>query len=143
MKPRLLFQEIASKITGFSTPVFGIQWTPPSKEREIAKSVVTFLEDRRVLYNPTELELPHRCISSVIEIRHFLTEKMNDLDQNSELAKNIRTMRSACRKFLGTAQRLERGQHFSYGNYNSWVFYSSLGEMRGIFGFCLSQILLS
>src|SRR5437868_4133219 len=103
MKPRLLFQEIASKITGFSTPVFGIQWTPPSKERDIAKSVVSFLEDRRVLYNPTELELPHHCISSVIEIRRFLTEKMDDLGQNCELAKNLKTMRAACRKFLDTA----------------------------------------
>src|SRR5438552_16206546 len=117
MKPRLLFQEIASKITGFSTPVFGIQWTPPSKERDIAQSVVTFLEDRRVLYNPTELELPHRCISSVIEIRHFLTEKLNELDQNSELAKNVRTMRSACRRLLDTDQRFERGQHVSHGSY--------------------------
>ncbi len=142
MKTRLLFQEIVSKITGFSTPVFGIQWEPPNKEREIAKSVITFLEDRRVLYNPTELELPHHCISSVIEIRHFFTEKMSDLDQNGELAKNVRTMRAACRKFLDSAQRLDV-QHFSHGSYQSWVFYSSLGEMRGIFGMCLSQILLS
>lgn len=145
MKPRLLFQEIASKITGFSTPVFGIQWEPPTKEREIAKSVVTFLEDRRVLYNLTELELPRHCISSVIEIRHFLTEKMNDLDQNDqngELAKNLRTMRAACRKFLDSAQGLDV-QHFSHGSYQFWVFNNSLGEMRGIFGMCLSQILLS
>jgi len=118
MKPRLLFQEIVSTITGFSTPVFGIQWEPPNKEREIAKSVVTFLEDRRVLYNPTELELPRHCMSSVLEIRHFLTEKMNDLDQNGELAKNVRTMRAACRKFLDSAQRLDV-QHFSHGSYQS------------------------
>ncbi|HLI08611.1 MAG TPA: DUF6650 family protein [Ktedonobacteraceae bacterium] len=142
MKPKLLFQEIASKITGFSTPVFGIQWEPPRKEREIAKSVVTFLEDRRVLYNPTELELPQHCISSAVEIRHFLTEKMNELDQNCELAKNLRVMRAACRKFLDSAQQLEV-RHFSHGSYQSWVFYSSLGEMRGVFGMCLSQILLS
>src|SRR5579885_330884 len=108
MKPRLLFQEIVSRITGFSTPVFGIQWEPPQKEREIAKSVVTFLEDRRVLYNPTELELPQHCIASISEIRHFLTEKLAELDQNSELAKNVRMMRSACRKFLDCVQQLER-----------------------------------
>src|SRR5260370_41813298 len=129
MKPRLLFKEIALKITGFTTPIFGVSWEPPNNEREIAKSVVTFLEDRRVLYNPTELEVPHHCISSVIEIRRFLTEKMNDLDQNGELAKNLRTMRAACRKFLDTTQRLDM-QRFSHGSYQSWVFYSSLGEMR-------------
>jgi hypothetical protein len=143
MKSRLLFSQIASKITGFTTPVFGISWEPPKNEQVIAKSVVTFLEDRRVLYNPTELELPHHCISSVLEIRHFLTEKMTELDQNSELVKNLRTMRSACRKFLDSAQRLDRGLSFSHKSYDAWVFYSSLGEMRGIFGFCLPQILLS
>lgn len=143
MKSRLLFSQIASKITGFTTPIFGISWEPPKNELVIAKSVVTFLEDRRVLYNPTELEVPLHCISSVVEIRHFLTEKMNALDQNSELAKNLRTMRSACRKFLDSAQRLDRGLPFSHRSYDAWVFYSSLGEMRGVFGFCLSQIVLS
>src|SRR5260370_41902264 len=125
MKPRLLFKEIALKITGFTTPIFGVSWEPPNNEREIAKSVVTFLEDRRLLFNRTELEDPHHCISSVIEIRYFLTEKLNDLDQNCELAKNLRTMRASCRKFLDSAQRLEV-QHFSHGSYHSWVFYSSL-----------------
>ena len=143
MKSRLLFREIASKITGFTTPVFGISWEPPKNERETAKSIVTFLEDRRVLYNPTELESPHHCISSVVEIRHFLTEKIDNLDQICELAKNLRMMRSACRKFLDSAQRLDRGQHISYGNYHSSVFGSYLGEMRCAFGFCLSQIVLA
>jgi hypothetical protein len=52
-------------------------------------------------------------------------------------------MRSACRKFLDSSQKLNRGLHFSPRSYEAWVFYGSLGEMRGIFGMCLSQILLS
>jgi len=144
MKTILLFKEIASKLTGFSTPVIGASWVPPKNQREIAKSVVIFLEDKRVLYNPSELEDPQHCISSVLAIRQFLTEKMNDLDQNCELAKNLRTMRLACRKFLDSAQILDRSLNFSHRpRYDSWVFYSSLGEMRGVFGMCLSQILLS
>jgi hypothetical protein len=143
MKPKLIFKEIASKITGFSTPIFGVSWEPPNNDREIAKSVVNFLEDRRVLYNPNELEDTHHCISSVLEIRQFLTEKMNDLDQKCELAKNLRIMRSACRKFLDSAQKFDRGLYVSRSNFDFWVFSSSLGEMRGVFGICLSQILLS
>src|ERR1700760_1783418 len=81
---------------GFSPPFFGVSWQPPETERKIAKSVVNFLEDRRVLYNPTELELPQHCISSVVEIRHFLTENIAELDQDSELAKNLKMMRAAC-----------------------------------------------
>jgi hypothetical protein len=144
-RPILLFKDIASKLTGFSTPLFGVSWQPPETERKIAISIVTFLEDRRVLYNPTELEIPHHCISSVVEIRHFLTEVLADLDQKSELANNVRTMRAACRKFLDAAQGLERDHllSFSRSNYSSWEFYGSLGEMRGIFGICLSHILLA
>jgi len=142
MKTILKFKEIASKITGFSTPVFGASWEPPKNESEIAKSVVNFLEDRRVLYNPQSLEVPQHCISSVLEIRQFLTETLNELDQNCELAKNLRTMRSACRKFLDSVQMLDRSLYPSPRGYGS-VFYGSLGEMRGIFGMCLSQILLS
>lgn len=144
-KPFLLFKDLASKLTGFSTPFFGVSWQPPKTERKIAKSVVNFLEDRRVLYNPTELEVPHHCISSVLEIRQFFTEKIAEVNGNSELAKNLRLLRAACRKFLDSAQRLEhdRGLTFSPKSYAAWVFYGSLGEMRGTFGMCLAQIVLA
>lgn len=144
-KPILLFKELASKLTGFSTPFFGVSWQPPETERKAAKTVVNYLEDRRVLYNPTTLELPQHCISSVGEIRHFLTEKIAELDQHSELARNLRMMRAACRKFLDAAQRLEQDHSpsFVHTRYGAWVFYGSLGEMRGTFGMCLAQIVLA
>jgi hypothetical protein len=142
-KSILKFRDVASQITGFSTPIFGISWNPSKTEKAIAKSLINFLEDKRVLYNPTELEMPHHCIDSVIEIRHFLTEKSDSLDEKSELLANIKTMRSACRKFLDSSQTLHRGLGFSHNSHDSWVFYSALGEMRGTFGICLSQIVIS
>ncbi len=142
-KSILKFKDIASQITGFSTPIFGVSWNPSKTEKAIAKSIVNFLEDKRVLYNPTELEIPDHCITSVIEIRHFLAEKADGLDDKSELLANIKTMRSACRKFLDSSQRLHRGLNFFHNSYDSWIFYSALGEMRGMFGLCLSQIIIS
>ncbi|WP_139165767.1 DUF6650 family protein [Chromobacterium amazonense] len=56
------FREIISRITGFSIPIFGIQWNPPEAECAAAKRVLTFLEDRRVLYVPSEMEVPHYCV---------------------------------------------------------------------------------
>ena len=141
IEPQRLAQ--SSQITSFSTPIFGISWNPSKTEKAIAKSVINFLEDKRVLYNPTELEIPDHCITSVIEIRHFLIEKANDLDTKSELLANIKTMRSACRKFLDLSQTLNRGLGFSHNSYDSWIFFSALGEMRGTFGLILSQIILS
>ncbi len=142
-KSLLKFKDVASQITGFSTPIFGISWNPPKTEKAIAKSIVNFLEDKRVLYNPTELEMPDHCIASVTEIRHFLTEKADGLGDKSELLTNIKIMRSACRKFLDSNQTLRGDLRFFHISYNSWVFNSALGEMRGTFGICLSQIILS
>ena len=110
------------------------------KELGVAKSVLYFLEDRRVLYRPEELENPKHCIASINEIRKFLTEKINDLNQNSELSQNLRIMRAACRKFLDSSEAF-KSHSFSRHSYHHWIFCSSLGEMRGTFGMCLSQIL--
>ncbi len=38
--------------------------------------MIAFLEDRRVLYVPDELEVPSHCVQSVIEIRRCLTEEL-------------------------------------------------------------------
>jgi hypothetical protein len=66
---RLGLPELARRITGFSTPFFGVQWTPPSAERDTVGGFVTFLEDRRVLFAPYELEVEGQVERSVHEIR--------------------------------------------------------------------------
>jgi hypothetical protein len=67
------FREVIARITGISVPAFGLQWTPPEADRAIAKRVLTFLEDRRVLYVPSEMEVPYHGVQSVLHIREFLT----------------------------------------------------------------------
>jgi len=65
------FREIASRITGLSVPVFGVQWNPPDAERSAARRVLAFLEDRRVLFVPSEMEVPEHCVAAVLGIREF------------------------------------------------------------------------
>jgi hypothetical protein len=135
------FKEILKSITGISTPVFGVSWNPPKTEKATAKKVIAFLEDRRVLYNPSEMEMPDHCIRSVIEIRSFLTQEIGD-SGNGELRDSLRAMRSACRKFMdvvGAHPDLARfGGH--EGHWASWTFNGALGEMRGVFGVHLAKI---
>ncbi|ESY70036.1 hypothetical protein X742_06935 [Mesorhizobium sp. LNHC232B00] len=62
-----------------------------------------FLENRRVLYVPTNFEVPGDVDRSIIEIRHELTQILNDLPENSRAARRVRHLRTACRHFLEDA----------------------------------------
>lgn len=131
------FREVISRITGFSVPVFGLQWNPPDAECVVARRVLTFLEDRRVLFVPSEMEIPFHGVQSVLHIREFLTAELGGLSGEGQLTQSLRAMRAACRKFLD-AVGPEDGpvvRHgFSHGHYASWEFNQALGEMRGVFG---------
>src|SRR2546422_3683843 len=94
------YKEVLSRITGFSVPVFGVSWNPPQPDITVARRVLAFLEDRRVLYNPYDIEVEHDCIHSVIEIRKFLTETIGNLEPKSKLAEHLRAIRAACRTFV-------------------------------------------
>lgn len=90
------FSEIANRLTGISTPLGGVSWQATELEVSAARRVVSFLEDRRVLYAPDEMEVPAHCVHSVMDIRRFLTGELGKLDAGSEFAASLRAMRAAC-----------------------------------------------
>lgn len=77
------FQEIIERLTGFSTPIFGVQWNPPESQRAVARRVIAFMEDRRVLFVPSEMESPEHCVQSILRIREALTQELGGLDFRS------------------------------------------------------------
>lgn len=137
------FLEIASRVTGLSCPIFGVQWNPPEPDRAIGRRVIAFLEDRRILYVPSEAETPPHCVESALRIREFLTAELGRIDSKTPLAQALMAMRAACRKFL-TSVEAEDGRIVLYGashnHYCSWIFISALGELRGVFGVHLATL---
>lgn len=137
------FKEILKHITGISSPIFGISWNPENTERDYAREIVSYLEDRRVLYIPSEMEVPSHCVESVLQIRQFLTSKISKLPEDSELVKSLRAMRTACRKFLNTTN-MRDGEIIIFGaqkgHFASWEFNGAVGELRGVFGIHLVKI---
>lgn len=137
------FSEIAKRLTGISTPIGGVSWQATESELSTARHVVSFLEDRRVLYSPSEMEVPEHCVHSVMEIRRVLSNELGKLDSGSEFAASLRAMRAACRKFLdrvGVDGREVTLYANHRGHWASWTFYGALGEMRGTFGVHLARI---
>lgn len=137
------FKEICNRITGISCPIFGVSWNPTKSDIESAKNIIIFLEPRRVLYTPSEMEMPEHCISSVIEIKNFLTQQMMNIKQDTELYKYASAMRLSCNKFLNkcNVRKHDVNQYGgNWGHWSSWYFASALGEMRGVFGIMIMQI---
>ncbi|MCK6484839.1 MAG: hypothetical protein HUU22_04540 [Phycisphaerae bacterium] len=137
------FKEIASRLTGFSIPVFGVSWNPPEPEVAVARRVLTFLEDRRVLFNPYHLEVADQCVQSVVEIRRFLTNEIAALPDDSKVAEHLRGVRAACRKFLDGVHTGSRRilRPYTPGPFES-EFFTELGELRASIGIRIAAIAL-
>lgn len=137
---KISFKKIAKSLTGVSTPFFGISWTPPESDREVVRSLITFFEDRRALYNPFNVETPQLVVRSVLEIRKELTNTLQKLGDNPDISPHLRAMRAACRKFLDETEELKRTGHPYRRYWGGENFFAALGEMRAIFGIHIAQL---
>ena len=137
------FHEIASRLTGLNCPIFGVSSHPAPGELAVARRVLGFLEDRWVLFSPSEIENPEHCVQSVMEIRVFLLGELPALAETGELSASLRAMRAACGKFLQTVDH-ESPRIISFANklnhYAGWVFGGALGELRGAFGVHIARL---
>ena len=141
-------RSIAKRLTGFSSPLFGLSWNATNTDRDMAGRVIAFLEDRRVLYNPSHLEDPSHCVASVLEIRRFLTEQLGR-SSGQDLQESLRALRLQCRKFLELVgvdgdqphSDPEIVRHGAQrGHWASWHFNAAVGELRGVFGIHLAGL---
>jgi len=130
------FKKIARSLTGFSTPVFGVSWNPPETDREIVKKLITFLEDRRALYNPYNIETVLWVTESIMEIRKRLTDVLETLDDGSDISAHIRAMRAACRKYMDENEVQLKIRGITHRGESL----TSLGELRGVFGIHIAQL---
>ena len=91
---KVSFREIIHRFNGISLPIIGggVQWIPPASEVEIVSKLLTFLEDRRVLYNPYEAEVVDHCVESVLQIRERITRDMEQLSKPSDLRATLSSM---------------------------------------------------
>jgi hypothetical protein len=102
------FKEVLTRLTGVSCPVFGISWNPPEAEIAVARRVLAYLEDRRVLYRPYDMEVPEHCVESVVQMRRFLTDEIAKLDTGKEIAQTLRGIKGHAGSLQEVPRRLSR-----------------------------------
>lgn len=142
-------KDMLNRITGVSTPLFGISWNPPASDRDAVRKFLAFLEDRRALFNPHPAEVEDYVISSIHMIRAECTTAVGTLAHDAPGAKHVRAIGAACRRFLDEPYptfddimerrrepdfdqdeahgRLRQGTHPA-------AFFTALGEFRAFVG---------
>lgn len=129
-----------TKLRGISIGGVGASWETPKDDKEIVRSVIHFLEDRRVLYRPEHLEVENHVIQSVIQIRQKLTEAISKLPENSRAIPHLKAMRAACREFLDNPPVFPNFPQPRRGLFHLGGFLVGLGELRRTFGIELKAL---
>lgn len=145
-KRKIPFNNLIKRITGISTPVFGISWNPPEQERDVANRVLTILEDQRLLFGDyTQLyNLGSYAEKALYNLRVRLTEELSSLDRSTPLAQSLSAMRSACRKCLDQLENASKNKPYSEfccgpGEQLAYWF-GAIGELRSTFGLVVAKL---
>jgi hypothetical protein len=141
--------DILKRITGFSTPLFGVSWNPPASDRDAVRKFLAYLEDRRALFNPIPAEVEDDVIGSLHSIRAECVSTIGALGDKAAGVVHVRAIGAACRRFLDEPYPLfddiidwRRDPYFER-DYSSGrlrpgtspaAFFTALGELRAFVG---------
>lgn len=89
--------------TGVGGFGFSINWEKVPGDEEVARRVITFLEDRRLLFGKRHCEDELECTRSAIGGRNRITDELTQAKPGKSLDKSLRAMRIAFRQFVDAA----------------------------------------
>ena len=130
------------KPTGVSLPFGGLQWTDPGpSETQLVRGFITFMEDRRVIYNAMNFEALSEVERSIYGIRQRCTETLETLPSASFASDPIRLIREAGRRFHD-----DKNEEFRFFD-EPWHdrtgtpgFFAALGAFRAIIAYQIARL---
>lgn len=126
---------MAYRVTGIGGFGFSVNWEKVDGDEQIARNVIAFLEDRRVLFADRHGEDEMYCVQSAIASRVFLTEQLARAKPGKSLAMSIKAMRAAFRHFVEISGPNGRDfRNLRHGYWDTDPFSLALGELRGQVG---------
>ena len=123
------------EINGLSTSLGGISWNKTTSSKEMFFHLLFFLESKRILVNPIELELKEWCIESVQEIKQQLVLITQEIVLKEFDANRIRNLIDACNHYLDivTPMDLPRIIYKKDGRWEDLCFDKAMKEFRSAF----------
>jgi len=104
-----------------SLPTFsGLSWEFTETAKSEIKALFFFLESKRILINPADMETKSWCEESAIEIKNKLVDFCAHYDFNAETVDAIRYMVNACNSFLDDMKRVDQQGIIYKNNIGDW-----------------------
>lgn len=88
------------RLTGIDTPFGGLSWEYTEREKTGIQKLFFFLESKRILVNPADMEIKQWCIESSLEIKQKLVKLLSEYGFSGSSLECIRSMIDACNDFL-------------------------------------------
>lgn len=118
------------RITGVEVYGLAAQWEFVEDDKDVARELILFLEDRRILFGLRHMEDEYHCVQSALEIRTELGRLLARVTPGKQLEASLRAIRSACRDFLTVAGRDGEGFHHGFFSPGMDPFAIALAELR-------------
>jgi hypothetical protein len=104
-----------------------------------AKQLLTFMQQRGVLFVPLHGEYPPHVFESIKEIRTFLTQLQANLDAESPLAVIVDSINHACRHFMNTTSMNAEYEEVLFGlGALRKIIGLNIGDLANLYGFTVS-----
>ena len=95
------------EINGVSVPFGGISWNKSISKKEMFAHLLLFLEAKRILVNPIEMEKKEWCVESVLEIKQKLITITEGLELSDNEKEIILNLINACNEYLNRVVPME------------------------------------
>lgn len=95
MKKRIAGLDISTPIVGG-----GVSWEHIQEPKDRIQHLFTYLESKRILTNPSYVELVDQCISSALEIKLTLVNLTKDFIFDNDDMSSINKLIDVCNKYL-------------------------------------------
>ncbi len=95
------------ELSGISTPLGGISWNRIISGKDMFSYLLLFLESKRILVNPIEMEKKEWCIESVLEIKKTLVSAVQNVSLSQFDAETLRKTIDGCNTYLDTVSPMD------------------------------------
>ena len=124
------------RITGLDTPFGGLSWEYTETAKRGIQELFYYLETKRLLTNPVEMEIKSWCASSAIEIKTKIAEILGKYEFNKDTITSLRSMANACNAFLDQLDSVPIDRIIyknSNGDWENLTFSSAMNSFRNVF----------